>query len=113
MDMPAKFTTHMINLAKQHSGTLCFAAIALPILGMYARKPIKRLFTRFTRSAKDQEPRAEQQDPQPPVPSKPQKSDYFDEFAEAFSKATTLIGKIFKVVSVFTATSWLDAAAKL
>lgn len=88
---------------------LCLAAIALPIFGLYARKPLQRLWNSYTRTRK-----ADNENEEP--------IDYFDTFTDAFSKTTTLVGKIFKVISIFTAATgtntattagWIDMAAKL
>jgi hypothetical protein len=94
------FSARISEFAKNNK-TLCLASIALPIFGLYARKTIHTLIKRSPH----------QQDVTKPA----EEIDYFDRFTDAFSKTTTLVGKIFKVICMFTASesNWWDAAAKL
>jgi hypothetical protein len=91
----------MQTWAKNHKA-LSIAAIIIPIFGLYARKTIGSFIT------------AQRRHPQPD--QRPaQDVDYFGNLADAFSKATSLVGKIFKVVKLFVSeeSKWLDNAASL
>lgn len=115
--IPAKVSlvTRICSWAKEHR-TLCLASISLPIFGLYARKTIRKLFAPRARRPEAQDLVDIQPIRQPGMQNQAQEEvDYFDKFADAFSKTTALVGKIFKVVSVLTETDdkWVDAAAKL
>lgn len=93
------FSTAGIRDWLKNNRVLCLAALAAPIFGLYARKTLQSIL----------KPRQRTND------TKTEALDYFDKFAEAFTKTTTLIGKIFKVAKVIAAADdkWFDAAASL
>ena len=85
----------------QNKKIVYLASIAAPIFCLYARKTIQKLINSRTRQLGDARPAEE--------------IDYFDKFADAFGKTTALVGKIYKVVRLFSAPTdkWLDNAAGL
>lgn len=103
-------TAGIRNWIKRHR-ILCFASIAIPIFGLYARKTIRNLFKSRTRQPQI----ATQVEERPENAKQAEGIDYFDKFSEAFTKTATLVGKIFKVARFVAADDdkWLDAGANL